>query len=481
MKKLIILIGFLSMLSLTGCNINGDLQGEGNESSPYLIKTAGDLIKFSSYINEGNEKYMNAHIKLTSDINMGNAKMRPIGGLDFHYFNGVFDGDNHSINNFKPHDNYKMQALFGENGKDCIIKNLTINVNVNTKTSSAQAGGIVSHNSYGALIENCHVRGSINCSTLHKTPISTDARFIDKYAKEKKVYDQDNKLTGEVTLTYYLKNKAGGIAGCNYGTIKNCTASTSISADIAGGIAGTNAGDIIGCESLDSNLYSTSSTGGIVGFSNFISHLDDKCHIVNCSSKNHILSGDNYIGGLVGTVSGKISVNHSQNYGVIIDNNPEQTVIGDIIGRVVYQIGQHKSNTSIDIPYVLMNLSLNVNNFNDCLSLNSYQLDTVEEQKTTLYYPIGRSNSFSKLVTSNLIAQGDIKKKTESTINIGYDKKYSSLYLKDSVEIEELEGRQNLSDLNKNIIQEAFNADINNIEQIQVDDVTGYVFKTMNF
>lgn len=479
MKKIILLIGFLSSLCLSGCQINDDLKGEGSEESPYLIQSTNDLLKFSSYINQGKEKYMNAHVKLTNDLNMKNTSMKPIGGLDFHYFNGTFDGDNHSISNFKPHENYKMQGLFGENDKDCVIKNLNLSLNITVKHSTAFVGGIIAHNTYGGLVENCHVTGSINFKTLHPSPISTNAELVDKYSKEKEVYEHEEEEPKTVTK-YYSKNKAGGIVGCNYGTIKDCTSSISITADVVGGIAGTNAGKIINCESSDSNLYSTSATGGIVGFSNFVSHLKGVCEVTNCSSKNHTLLGENYIGGVVGAASGHLDVTHCQAYGIIKDTKQESTVIGGIVGGCVYQIGTITSSTS-NLSYWYLNMSLNVVSLQDCLSFNSIHLEDIKEQKSLLYFPMKASSTMSTTKFTNIIEQANIVKEESTSVKGSFNQERTNLYLIDNMEIKNIEGNKDLSELNKNIIQESFNADLDNIVEIQVDDVTGFVFKTMNF
>ena len=99
-------------------------------------------------------------------------------------------------------------------------------------------GGLVSVNESGGLIENCNI-----CS------FKGDLGFV---------------------------TTAGGVAGVNYGTINNCTATVNVttSGDF-GGIAGSNYGTISSCKVYGTinqevhnyeNEYENNAVGGIVGY-----------------------------------------------------------------------------------------------------------------------------------------------------------------------------------------------------------------------
>ena len=66
--------------------------GEGNESSPYLIRNATDLYMFSLLVNKG--EYMTAHFKMTADIDLEGSSFTRV-----YEFSGTFDGDGHVITN----------------------------------------------------------------------------------------------------------------------------------------------------------------------------------------------------------------------------------------------------------------------------------------------------------------------------------------------------------------------------------------------
>ena len=144
--------------------------GEGTAESPYLLSGADDLERFSSAINSDTTgAYTKAYYKLTADINLNGAEWMPVGyyAAETEYstaFQGVFDGDGHTVSGFVISENCVYAGFFGlvYNGT---VKNLTIsNAQISLSTNNVlYAGGLVGRflalgNKKTAAIENCHVQ-----------------------------------------------------------------------------------------------------------------------------------------------------------------------------------------------------------------------------------------------------------------------------------------------------------------------------------
>lgn len=153
-------------------SLMAELSGKGTQESPYLIGTADELKLLSSNINSG--KGYSAHYKLTSDIDLGGVEWTPIGYYSELYkdtvaFCGVFDGDGHTISNFKiTKDSVVYVGLFGR-VVGGTIKNLNVDkATINVKSAKVQriyagvlAGRITTTSpATHALVENCHVTNS---------------------------------------------------------------------------------------------------------------------------------------------------------------------------------------------------------------------------------------------------------------------------------------------------------------------------------
>lgn len=154
------------------------LSGEGTEESPYLVGSAADLKTMGVMVNSGEAS--DAHYKLTSDIDLGGEEWTPIGyynNIDEYKvsFRGVFDGDGHTVSNFKiTEDTTAYLGLFGlATGAEILnvtVENATIDFDSDSiqKTYAGILVGRFITNDSGlqGRIENCKVAGSeINVST----------------------------------------------------------------------------------------------------------------------------------------------------------------------------------------------------------------------------------------------------------------------------------------------------------------------------
>ena len=120
------------------------------------------------YVNASANIFDGKTVYLANDIDLGGDEWRPIGDYAFSRtsFNGVFDGQNHTVSNFKVTNKVAWsekvtEASYGFFGnvkgtiKNLIIENATINPD-GGRYSAALVGRL--HN--GGAIENCHVVNS---------------------------------------------------------------------------------------------------------------------------------------------------------------------------------------------------------------------------------------------------------------------------------------------------------------------------------
>lgn len=250
------------MVGATAIAVPGIQEIAGTEEETVVeIGTVDQLKAFRDAVNSGNQ-YAGKTVKLTADLDLsGEANWKPIGNLVAYpgqSFNGIFDGDGHTISNLTVNDNtpnYAVAALFGSvvNGT---IKNLTVkDVNI---TSTHYAAGIVAYTSNGPTIENCHVIGG----TIKSTPEIVNGSYdngdkvggIMGYATASSTI---NNCTVEgVTLSAY--RDMGGIVGYSDGTVTNNTAkNVTVTQDLTNGYKDTpptTIGDIVGRGSATNNV-----------------------------------------------------------------------------------------------------------------------------------------------------------------------------------------------------------------------------------
>lgn len=212
-----------------------------NTESEYYINTAQDMWDFAKEVNSGNT-FEEVTVYLTADIDLGcneNNQWIPIGQYNQEEasgFNGIFDGQEHSINGLYIDTEESYQGLFGFNTG--IIKNT--NIIDGYICGINYVGGIVGHNygdtGYEGLIYNCSYSGII--------------------------YGGKNYGSGLMGC-----DCVGGIVGYNYkGTIENCKSfgriMTIAGGSQTGGITGLNSHGIIS-NCLNSAILTASSGGGL--------------------------------------------------------------------------------------------------------------------------------------------------------------------------------------------------------------------------
>ena len=222
-----------------------EIEGDGSEADPYLIKNEVQLQALSA--GELPLKGRN-YYALANDIALTYENWTPIGGNNMDAFGGVFDGQGHTISGVKISGrNEKYTGLFGENNGT--ICNLTVIGNV----EAASEAGILAGCNNGQ-IENCSVSGTLSSTGSHGG--------MTGYNSEKAVIENSTAAV-EITGT----GGAGGFVGDNYGTIRYSGAT----GKVTGGNA--NAGGFVGYHHNGTieNCYAwgkvtgNGETGGFVG------------------------------------------------------------------------------------------------------------------------------------------------------------------------------------------------------------------------
>lgn len=295
------LLAPLSVLPVSAATTTNFAGGSGTAANPYLIETKEQL---------NNVRYdLDAHYKMITDIMFADADFAkggafyndgagwaPIGSnsSSLTYFTGVFDGNGHSIHNLQINieaNNYTRAGLFSRNKgtiKNLGIENCNIYVSNNTDVY-IEAGGIAGEN-YGT-ISNCYTTGSIVAGGIVGSSYVGGIAGRHRSGTIKECYNM-----ASVNGTY----AAGGIVGDSPSVdaiIENCfnTGKITVKKNEDKSSDYTFAGGIVGCESGTINccynvgpIISSVRSGGISALDGFGST------ITNCYYLDNIIVGDTF-------------------------------------------------------------------------------------------------------------------------------------------------------------------------------------------
>jgi hypothetical protein len=293
------------------------LSGKGVTNDPYLISTADELNNIGH-----NPRLMNAHFRLADDIDLAGIDFFIIGSEIFP-FNGVFDGNGHTISHFNHITKYvDFVGLFGyARGPQAEIRDLGL-INPNIEWASGSVGSLVGCFEDG-IISNCYSDGGSvsGYGSVGGLVGSIDGSMTDCHSST--TVSGMESVGGLVGSAIGLTGFSGDQAGPNEysGTISNCYSTGRVSGDRnVGGLVGTNFGYMATSYTTGSisgvwfvggltgrnlfghitNCYSTAgvignvSVGGLVGMNDYIGTIS------NCYSIGSVL-GDGNTGGMVGT------------------------------------------------------------------------------------------------------------------------------------------------------------------------------------
>ena len=260
--------------------------GSGTQDDPYLIKTAQDLIDFTTYVNDG--RITNEYVKLAADIDCSSLTSfvpigcSPIGCSEQHPFIGTFTGgtaENHyTIRNLtiNSEDSYVgLFGLVGDDGSNAVIENLDLsNCTISGGYYTGAVAGMVRYNS---KITNCTVSGSvISCS--NSASAANTGGIVGKVSYSEISHCQVSSSTitavSNATDDNATTITAGGIAGLNeVGNINYCEVkgSTKVTSNFSKSTMYVYGGAVIGWNNSDNttttqaNVYESSVTTTVRG------------------------------------------------------------------------------------------------------------------------------------------------------------------------------------------------------------------------
>jgi hypothetical protein len=228
--------------------------GSGTAEDPYQIATATDLIALGESPGDYDRHFiLTANIDLDPRLSGRKVFDRAVIASDWNTaFNGVFDGNNHTISHLTISGNSYL-GLFGVLGSSANVSNLGLEA-VQINATGDDVGGLAGNNR--GSVTSCYSTGSVS---------------------------------GDRSV--------GGLVGENHGSINICYSTGTITGDgkYIGGLAGLNEWGSITSSYSTGSVTGNEDVGGLVGF-------NEDAIIMSCYSTGAV-TGDSRVGGLVGTVA----------------------------------------------------------------------------------------------------------------------------------------------------------------------------------
>ncbi len=167
------------------------LAGNGlTDTTPYIISSPYDFAYLANAVTTG-DSFDGKYFSLTTNLDMSGYLTMPVGsfsGVNNRAFNGIFEGNGHTISGLVINRSSENTALFGYLGSNAVVRNFTIaqgSIIVGTRYTASVAGrcegkvegvlsfadvsgtspigGIVGHN-YQGQVNNCVFAGSLTGS-----------------------------------------------------------------------------------------------------------------------------------------------------------------------------------------------------------------------------------------------------------------------------------------------------------------------------
>lgn len=356
--------------------------GSGLNDDPYILYATNDQEKETMLSNIILRP--NSYIKLYTDVVLGDMWQKTGSVLADDgetTFNGILDGNGHTISNisllntFKTDNNSSVYApisMFKEIGSEGIVRNITLNANVNVGSSTSSISraqfGLIALTNYG-LLDNITVTGSIkftNCGNVSAGGLVKDnygritnvilgtntTRFVinmdiantqDKYVGGISYNNFEGGIVEDSVVDYAeitVKNEnataiLGGAVGYNIGVVKNVTISknATLSSNNVGGVVydNTQTGKVIASGFIGNIVANTSNNainvGGIVGLN--YGEITQSYSIIKSTQNLEVTCvGGSNVGGLVGLNYSLITNSYAVNRVAQINNCNYGSMIG---------------------------------------------------------------------------------------------------------------------------------------------------------
>ena len=291
-------------------------EGDGTESSPYLIASLNNLLWLSE-----NSVHWDKYYLQTADINASGTETwndgqgwSPIGNNSY-VFTGNYDGDSHSITGlYINRPEYDYVGMFGI-ASTAVIKNLKL---LSANVVGASTTGALIGQTSEATIQNCFVEGTVKGNDYLGGLIGN--------------LNTGNVLTDCASLTTVEGGyNVGGLVGNAYlSSISRCSSNSNIVASSyrVGGLVGVFNNSTLEHSFSKGVVTGTYYLGGLVG-----SSLNGST-ITSCYSLSDIQSTDWGKGGLVGENNSSFIVN-TYAAGHILQEGSSSGLVGyDVSGSV---------------------------------------------------------------------------------------------------------------------------------------------------
>ena len=365
--------------------------GDGSAANPYVITNASELQDMNTDLD--------AAYTLGNDIDAsGIANFDPIGDPYPNWFNGSFDGANHTISDLTVDRPTEDEiGLFGTVDSAGSVGNVVLdNLSV---VGRSNVGGFVGNATGSAPIEHVHITGAVNATgdtkltnndidlggvvgTIHTTDIQHATTAVNVtanigddnqqhigglvgFADQSDIHNVST--SGAVTVNGSAEGKkTGGLVGyITDGNISDSDTEGSVTAtNYVGGLAGQFTGDnanpdryMITNSSATGEISALGQAGGLVGQADYLNingssvsghvtvsdadagglvGLASSADIVNSSSTGNVNATQNS-GGLIGIAQSTVIVNSSADGDVTIDELSNSDVInaGGLVGQLL--------------------------------------------------------------------------------------------------------------------------------------------------
>ncbi|MBO4870573.1 MAG: hypothetical protein J5565_01150 [Muribaculaceae bacterium] len=225
--------------------------GEGTVESPYLISSADDLVELSRATNELGMEFAGQFFLMTDDIDLSAVTdFAPLSQNAKHPFNGMFEGDGHSIIGWTLQ-NAKQCGFVTWLGADGLLSNVVIDSSC--KFLQVQEFAPLVYCAYGT-INHC-----VNRAAIHGTGMQAGIVYVLDKGTVESCFNEGDIDGGAVGY-------AAGVVGVNFGTVtrsENVARVRAAQGGDVGGIVGENHGLVSNCVSAG-GLTGYGAVGGLV-------------------------------------------------------------------------------------------------------------------------------------------------------------------------------------------------------------------------
>jgi len=316
--------------------------GAGTQADPYVLSTASHLAYLStnySYANGTKYFELGADIVLNDGYfeddgtyhDGGDGKLYKWSGIKTYYFqNDHFDGKGHSIIGIY-NDSLFTDGYVPGNGwrylENCTFKNFSVKnayVNYSEKTYGTLGAGIIfSGEIRNSVFENISCYGKFMRTTSVSSASAATGGIFGYLANDLTIKNCSNYASVVASNCDYV----GGVAGYAYkGDFSQCCNFGDITGkQFCGGIAGYGRMNFLNCKN-EGRIEGICFEGGIVGCD-----IQDNWVLSNCENFGDIIGSNSSggVGGIIGNMTGAISVLNCRNYGSVVGNE-----VGGISGKI---------------------------------------------------------------------------------------------------------------------------------------------------